>query len=324
LLYISYHKKDIQILLNYGTTKEFPSDKYFHRILGSKGKDPVSRVIYESQPGKWDENIREQGNVVNFNGIFYTYYSGYKGNYPGNFGNVYVGVLKSEDGKNWNSMGKAFDVPSEDPYVVIDQHTEECIMYFEGKNKNTWKEIKKARSKDCVNFIVDNSFSFTPVLIAGRFDNKQVASPVSIDQYLIYEGLGEMYGIENPGVLGLSDINNKRKLIYPGRTAFWESIVVPDDIMKKNDTYFLSYHAWDGVAKQWVSNVIRSKDLLSWKASADLQPVFNFLDLSPNGIHFFDKGKCVNFIAAKKNKIYEFYSESLKKFNIDSCGFANN
>ena len=107
-------------------------------------------VLITADPLGWDEYIREIGNVVQKDGIYYLYYSGHRGpNYRGK-PDIYVGVASSVDGNTWVKHGIVMSDPAEDPHVLVKDG--KCYMVYEEKSEIPDRRTSMAESADCVRF----------------------------------------------------------------------------------------------------------------------------------------------------------------------------
>jgi predicted GH43/DUF377 family glycosyl hydrolase len=227
----------------------------------------------------WDANMREIGNVLyepnypDTNQKYKAFYSGYNGDYEEN--NVYIGYAYSADGNNWTKVGKIISRSGEDPYVVDNNGA--YYLYMEDKGWGPFhKGIRLYISNDCITWTdMGDVFDIQGGGNPPDWQTQDVSSPlVWIDNngvwYLLYEGRGN----GNEGLIGLATstdgINWTRDGNDPvmgwGAPGTWdESSVVPDDIMKIGDTYYLLYHGCSYPNKMgYWAGLATSVDLHTW------------------------------------------------------------
>ena len=114
----------------------------------------TKKIILETNQGDWDENIRENGNVIKVGNRLIQVYSGYNGEYSEN--NVYVGLGYSDDnGITWkkgNNNGNIIPSASlEDPYIVYDEINKTYFLYAEYKKEVPFRAIRVYSSLVCKN-----------------------------------------------------------------------------------------------------------------------------------------------------------------------------
>lgn len=255
-----------------------PKARMFNR---SSFREPLfnfmlkERLIVKGK-GDWYNRTRENGNLIQMNNGDLAYFiSGiidetYKGD------NVYIGVSISEDnGLTWSNPVKLNGLlPSEDPFCVI--HNDTYYLYVEDKSITPFKDIRLYTSQDLVTW-EDKG----PVLNPSpeEWDSQDVSSPTIIIEngtwYMFYEGRGSgLY--DHPGAIGLAtssdgitwskDENNPiitsfgmgMRFHKPPTVAFGRAIV-PNDILKVNNRYFMTAHI--GILNQWHSVLLGSEEL---------------------------------------------------------------
>jgi len=236
-------------------------------------------IIPVGGPGEWDAAMREIGNVLldlaetDPAKRYKAFYSGYVPPYREN--QVYVGYAYSSDGLNWTKCGKIVERALEDPYVVRDG--EVYYLFAEDKEDVPFRNIRRYHSTDCIDWIDDGDvFDVQPGGYPPGWESGDVSSPVVWIEnglwYLLYEGRGR----KNLGMIGLANspdgLNWTRVSSSPvfawGEGSAWDNkAVVPDDIVKINDRYYMSYHGY-GPLGRWDSGIASSTDLLEWTRGA--------------------------------------------------------
>lgn len=227
-------------------------------------KNSTGKIIDAGDPGDWDENIREIGNVVigpDRDGYFF-FYSGYQGEYRQD--NVFVGMAHSNNGSDWIKHGKILDTPAEDPFVIVEGSR--FYMFYEDKEDSSFRRLSLSTSVDGFNWSVEKKGVINPV--EGTWQRRDVSSPAIIRSEgrwtMLYEGRGG----ENLGKIGRAtsvDLINwsiSAEPVYGGEFN-WEKYVVPDDITYRNSSYYLTYHAY-GDSCGWQTGIAFSKDLVNW------------------------------------------------------------
>ena len=234
--------------------------------------DPV--VIPRGDPGDWDEDIREIGNILyepnasDPSKKYKAFYTGHQGGYA--HINVYIGYAYSPDGINFTKYPGGSVIPGyslEDPYVVKVGDT--YYLYVEDKGGSR-VDIRRYHSSDCETWI-DDGVVFQPQ--AGGdppdWESANVASPaIWVEDgiwYLFYEGLEP----SAKGRIGLATSTDglnwtrdpANPVIDAGEPGEWDDwTVVSDDIMKIGRKYYQTYHG-GGV----MTGLLTSYDLRNWE-----------------------------------------------------------
>lgn len=220
--------------------------------------------------GVWDSNIREIGNTVHVGDSFIFTYSGYNLPYIGN--QVNVGWLTSNDGINWVNNGKLIDSVAEDPYLV--KRNDTFFLYVEDKrdvpyrgiglyistNLNDWIFMGKALDLDALSPFEDQDVSSPTVVILNEtfylfYEARGTASGGCICVATSQDGINFTRYSGNPIIGGTSMGDN---------TIRWANNLVPNEMLKINDVWYLFFHGWNG--KAFVGGVARSTgNFYSWE-----------------------------------------------------------
>jgi hypothetical protein len=282
-------------------------------------------LIHNGSSLEWDEHIREIGNLLFINNIssqkYKFFYPAYKGEYSQN--NVFVGYATSEDGINWMKHGKIIERSLEDPYIIYSNST--YHLFAEDKGDVPFRNIRKYHSYDCEHWI-DDGVVLKPVMKNSKdlsdtfmvkfyrildmfnlsfliknseyWEMMDVSSPVVvIDENGRWNMLYEGRGGGTFGKIGLAmsyDGTNwtryNRNPIIDRRIGLWDDInVVPDDIIKLNDTYYFLYHGYNKSSESWGMCLATSTDLKEWRKSKK-NPICNNIStlmISPVDYSFF-------------------------------------
>ncbi len=224
----------------------------------------VKTVLNTGSEGEWDENIREIGNVV-FNPAldsYFLFYSGFSGDYQQD--NVFVGMAQSNNGVNWKKSGKIIDSPSEDPYVVLDDG--KFYIFYEDKSQDPPKTISLAVSENL------NEWKIIPNVLKPskkQWENKDVSSPLVFRNNggwtMLYEGRGNDW----KGRIGMAHSSDLIKwdklenyLLEQSENQY--ASTVPDDILKLDTGYLLSYHHFK-LGEGWINSLSFSSDISNWR-----------------------------------------------------------
>jgi len=229
----------------------------------------------------FDTNFREIGNiiVVEKNGtlayeVFYTVYSGNE--YIGN--QTYIGYSYSSNGVDWTKHDESIiNRPLEDPYVIYENGV--YHLFAEDKLDLPFRNIRKYHSQDGLNWTDDGDiFDTKSGGVPNDWENEDVSSPVVwIEEngtwYMLYEGRGGVHR----GNIGLaysndgynwSRINENNTPTFANGSIFsWdESGVVPDDLIKIDDEYYMLYHGYSrNHGGQWKMGIAKTENFEEWE-----------------------------------------------------------
>lgn len=268
----------------------------------------VSKSILTS--GVWDANIREIGNILRIDkNNLVLVYTGTTIPYTQGV-SEFIGLATSNDnGNTWikgglSSDGKIINTPSEDPYIVKNPNNNNYHIYCERKNSSlTYKHagIELFTSTDLINWssqgiVLDKNLS-------NAWETTDVSSPAVIIEgnswKMYYEGRSYTAGT-NAGVVCLATSNDGitwtkstiNPLIYGSQwdsnpTVDWAVYLVPDDIVKVKDEFFLTLHAFNGF--EFVESILVSSDGVNWKDNLGTYITNqNKNDFSGDGFMFFE------------------------------------
>ncbi|WP_432662618.1 family 43 glycosylhydrolase [Wukongibacter baidiensis] len=281
-------------------------DRLMH--LADYGIEDIKEIIQVGDNGDFDEGIRELGNIIydSENKEYKLIYSGYKKEYEGN--NVYIGYAHSSDGKEWIKEGKILNRASEDPYLI--KTGKSYYLFVEDKEEVPFRNIRRFSSKDFIKWNDDGI-----VLETGdscSWEDKDVSSPVVWIEnnmwYMLYEGRSEK---NQKGAIGLAvskdglnwTKNSKNPILVANNKKFfkekhpqikWATHLVPDDIIKLDENYYLTVHAYnpkDG----WLPGLINSKDLTEFNDALD-GPIPNLSKVKIKSPMFFQGTSQINIM----------------------------
>jgi len=236
--------------------------------------------------GTWDANIREIGNILRIddNNLILVYTGT---TIPYTHGvSEFVGLAKSSDnGLTWVKGGvlgdgKIINTPSEDPYIVKNPSNSNYHIYCEKKDSAlTYKHagIELFTSSDLI------TWTSQGIVLDKNVSNAWETTDVSSPTVIIENGTWKMYyegrsytATPNAGVVCLATSTDgiswtksgSNPLIYGSQWSNspivdWSIYIVPDDIIKRNDEYFLTCHTFNGI--EFVEAILVSTDGITWK-----------------------------------------------------------
>lgn len=248
--------------------------KYDSNSLKFNYITPVQNTpIIRCSSSGWDQDLRELGNVKWDGTRFITFYTGYTAPYTEN--NVYIGVATSLDGVNWvkggpNGDGKILERSSEDPFMII--HNGTYYLYVEDKEDVPARGIWLYTSKDLLNWTTVGM-----VLDRGddvNYDSLDVSSPTILVENGTWHLLYEVRSRTQHGAIsyassldGINWIRHGSSPVLAGTLSNgdikWAGNVVPDDILKLNGVYYLTFHGTNSAGK-FINGMAISTDLLHW------------------------------------------------------------
>lgn len=223
----------------------------------------------------FDNKMRELGNII-FDGSQYIItYSAYNGTNQDNKSRI--GWANSSDGITWvkqnislNSGGDGVSISnsSQDPFIIY--NGTHYLMYVEDTGQNPFANISMYVSTNMQTWerygvVLTNNQS-------GNWEERDVSSPtIIIDNgiwYMLYEGRG----LSTNGQIGLATSTNgiawTKNSINPifNTSNSWDyGGVVPDDIIKIDNTFYILYHAYCVYCKNsssiWSTGLITTTNL---------------------------------------------------------------
>lgn len=268
-------------------------------------------IVPNGKEGEWDETIREPGNVVYKDGVYFLYYSGHTGTEnPDTTGGEQpkIGVATSLDGKYWQKKGIALNLPSEDPFVILYQDT--FYLFYEDKRLVPSTTVSVAISEDGLNFKLLKK----DVLIPQKesWQDSDMGSQVVIHDgakwVMLYEGRGK----SSRGWVGYAssdDLINwqaRPEPVFKGSYRWpwdmylkWDNYVVPSDIIKNGDFYFMTVQ-FSGHKHFWQQGILKSTDLIRWEQVSDypIHPSGTVM-FSPGGVFSLAPEGLVNYQTLK-------------------------
>ena len=229
---------------------------------------PNKTLITASEAG-WDIEFREMGNILSEYNRKILVYSGYEPPYVGN--NSYLGIAISTDNGNTyvkggiNNDGKIINRSLEDGYLV--KFNDTYFIYAEDKEVVPFKNIRCYTSQDLINW--NDEGIVLDVGNEGDWDEYDVSSPTVFIENGILNLFYEGRGLDNGGSIGLAtstdgltftkEVNNP---VNDASNIEWAESIVPDDIVKVNDGYYLNAHAYKGDV--FSATTLFSTDLINW------------------------------------------------------------
>jgi sucrose-6-phosphate hydrolase SacC (GH32 family) len=237
-------------------------------------KEMVEFVAYENNPvfkgtgqDTWDRIIRERGFILNDNGTYKLWYTGYNG---ADTVIKYLGYATSPDGISWTRHGKnpVFNEKwTEDMFVFIENN--KYIMYAEGRNDVAHILI----SEDGFNWQEQGDIKILTTkgdTLPGPYGTPAVWRENNL-WYLFYE--------RNDDAIWLAVSNNQKTwvnfqdepVLKRGPEDYDSGAVAANQIIKFKGKYYMFYHgtsdaSWadPGASSLWTSNVAMSEDLYHW------------------------------------------------------------
>ncbi|MBE7661356.1 hypothetical protein, partial [Tenacibaculum finnmarkense] len=281
----------------------------------------TNQLILETFAGDWDENIRENGNVIKVGNALVQVYSGHQGSCNGN--NVYIGIATSTDkGQTWvkgNNNGNIIPSHSmEDGYIIYRKSNSTYYLYAENKQQVPFKNIICWSSTDLINWTNEGIVLDTSV---NLWENQDVSSPALyynelLDNItLIYEGRGVLAdGAPQGGAIGLATSSNFTTFTRSGNAPIfsgkninaesnWCSHLVPDDVVKYQGVYYLSYHGYSIRGNYFAAGFATSTNLTEWKDYGQIIIESNLLNEGQD-VMFYPSNEDLKFITSREGKRY--------------------
>lgn len=264
-------------------------------------------MIAVGTTGESDRRVREPGNVLyepDDTGREYKFwYTGYD---AGRDADEKIHYAYSGDGHTWTKFGSNPIIAqrAEDPYVVKVDDT--YYLYAEDKGGLGDAYIRRWSTTDPEGTWTDD----------GVISITNAQSPVVWVEdetwYLIYENyptapLDIRLATSADGLNWTAEATNP--IIAIGETSWDADVIVPDDIYKQGDTYYLFYHAQYQVGT-WREGVASSTDLLNWTDSSN-NPIsamdWGVLHNAETVMVFFDTELVFMHFEFEANGIYRGY-----------------
>jgi len=225
---------------------------------------PGNPVFTGSSEGMWDAKIRERGWILEENGVYALWYTGYDGT---RFGRKQLGLATSTDGIHWQRHPANPLIPDiwvEDVCVVKKGDT--YFMFAEGEGDHA----HLLTSKDWVHWQDQGELHITQTdgrpIEEGPFGTPTVW--LENDQWYLYYERGDQ-GIwlatsqDAHSWKNYSDIS----LMNPGPGTYDERMVAFNQILKIGARYYAVYHGSNLRVQpsQWTTCLAYSEDLIHWK-----------------------------------------------------------
>jgi beta-1,2-mannobiose phosphorylase / 1,2-beta-oligomannan phosphorylase len=242
-------------------------------------------VAYKNNPvfsgtgtDTWDQNIRERGYILLEDGIYYMWYTGYKGD---DTAEKHLGLATSTDGINWtrNKDNPIYDSGWVEDMSVI-KHDGTYYMFAEGRGDTAhlmtsadrihWQEMGK----------LDIRKSNGEPISKGSFGTPAIWYENGL-WYLFYErdDLGIWLAVSSDMKVWTNKLDDP--VIKMGPEIYDQFAVAMDQIIKYNGRYYGYYHATEFKDwHEWTSCVAMSEDLIHWTKS-DKNPIMRENKSSP-------------------------------------------
>jgi len=237
-------------------------------------KEMVEFTPYENNPvfkgtgqETWDKIIRERGFILNDDGVYKMWYTGYNG---ADTVTKYLGYATSPDGIDWtrHERNPVFSRKwTEDMFVF--RQDNKYYMYAEGRNDVAHTLI----SDDGINWQEQGDIKILTTkgdTIPGPYGTPSVWKENNL-WYLFYE--------RNDDAIWLAVSNNQKTwvnfqdepVLKKGPGVYDSGAVAANQIVKYKGRYYMFYHgtsdaAWSkpGASSIWTSNVAMSTELVNW------------------------------------------------------------
>ena len=237
-------------------------------------KEMVEFVPYEHNPlftgtdsGTWDKNIRERGFILNEDGVYKMWYTGYTGkeNDP-----YKLGYATSEDGIKWTrySANPIFNEKwTEDMFVI--KHQGKYYMYAEGFND----VAHLMTSDDGIKWEEQGDLTIRTV------NGDSIPGPYGTPSVFIEDGKWYLFYERNDEAIWIATSDDHKiwknirdePILSKGPGAYDAGAVAANQVLKHNGKYYIYYHGssnpdWNkpGNNATWSSNVAVSSDLINW------------------------------------------------------------
>lgn len=240
---------------------------------------PIDTDIYE---------VREMGNII-YSELLGKYIVCWSQGLKPYSNEIYVHIAVSDYiDRDWQVIGQVTNDGSEDPYILEENGTLYLLVerkIIGGSTNDGHDDIglwKLTDTSDLLNGWTDLGYALQKDP-SKDWQSKDISSPTYIRKngtsYLFFEGRGEIDGVYQGGAIGLAtssgieDVFTQEDLIFSGegfhgRVADIDYVnsIVPDDIFKIADTYYLSCHGliYEEGIPSYYTVIIQSKDLINW------------------------------------------------------------
>jgi predicted GH43/DUF377 family glycosyl hydrolase len=211
----------------------------------------------------WDQKIRERGFILNEDGTYYLWYTGYKGDESVE---KHLGLATSTDGLSWTRYkdNPIFDSGWVEDMSVI-KHEGTYYMFAEGRGDTAHMMTSTDRIHWEEKGPLDIRKSNGEPLGKGAYGTPSIWYEDGI-WYLFYER--EDLGIWLAVSTDLTVWTNKQDepVIKMGPEIYDQFAVAMDQIIKYNGRYYGYYHATEFKDwHEWTSCIAMSEDLIHWE-----------------------------------------------------------
>lgn len=224
--------------------------------------------VFEAEgPGHWDEMIRERGWIMQEDGVYHLWYTGYSG---GSAGVKKLGYATSTDGLKWTRY------PDNPIYseqwvedVMVVKHDGVYYMFAEGVNDRAHLLTSSDRIHWKARGTLDIRRKDGTPLPPGPF-----GTPAALYEnglwYLFYERDDEAIWLATSKDLNVWTNLQDEPVIEKGPAPYDHVMIALNQVFQYKGWYYAYYHATSD-AKQpmlWTMNVAASPDLIHWQKYA--------------------------------------------------------
>ena len=210
----------------------------------------------------WDQKIRERGYILHEEGIYYMWYTGYKGNETVE---KHLGLATSPDGLNWtrDKVNPIYDSGWVEDMSVIN-HDGTYYMFAEGRGDTAHMLTSPDRIHWEERGALDIRKSDGSPISKGSYGTPSIWYEDSL-WYLFYER--DDLGIWMATSTDLKVWTNKQDdpVIRMGPETYDQYGLAMDQIIKYKNRYYGYYHATEFKDwHEWTSCIAMSEDLVHW------------------------------------------------------------
>lgn len=215
-------------------------------------------------PDTWDEKIRERGFVMNENGKYYLWYTGYDQKTGKQM--KYLGLATSDDGLTWTRYGNSpvyrerwvedmFVLKDEGTYYMFAESRDDIPRLFISSDRVNWKDRGRLDVRNVNGTPISDGPYGTPTVVKkGR------------TWYLYYERNDAAVWCATSSDLNIWTNVSDEPVLKCGPDAYDMYAVAFNKIILHKGVYYAYYHAsafknW----AEWTTNVAASKDLIHWE-----------------------------------------------------------
>lgn len=218
-------------------------------------------VFHGTDTNTWDKTIRERGFILQEDGKYKLWYTGYN---KEDSDPKSLGYATSSDGINWNrdpSNPVFSEKWTEDVFVLKNQG--KYYLYAEGENDvahllTSDDGIKWQEQGDLIICMVNGD------TIPGPYGTPDILIENDV-WYLFYERMDEGIWVAKSDDHRVWKNIQDEPVLKRGPEKYDERMLASNQVIKFNDKYYMFYHATavdnTGI---WTSNVAMSEDLIHW------------------------------------------------------------